>query len=131
MTARDSARQTEKSRPEPENPTTRGNPVTAARPEVDPALIEQLREIAAQIQPKGIAPAGNRVITARDLAHHLGGTQQWWERHRQRLVDARLLIQAGRKHVGDLRVIQEAISDPALWPDLKKRKKQDAQDATE
>jgi hypothetical protein len=70
-----------------------------------------------QIEPKGIAPAGNRVITPRDLVKELGGTAQWWERHRQRLVDAGLLIKAGRKFIGDMSKIQAAIANPELWGD--------------
>lgn len=105
--------------PESEEPANRGNPVIAARPEVriDPALIEELRAVAETIQPKGIAPAGNRVITATDLAKACGANTQWWERHRQRLVDAGLLTKAGRKFVGDLARIQAAIADPTLWAD--------------
>lgn len=68
-------------------------------------------------QTQGIAPAGNRVITPRELVKELGGTAQWWERHRQRLVDAGLLIKAGRKFIGDMSKIQAAIANPELWAD--------------
>ena len=78
---------------------------------------EKLPTLSRQIQPEGIAPAGNRVITAKDLAQACGANSQWWERHRQRLVDAGLLIKAGRKFIGDLRKIQQAIANPDLWAD--------------
>jgi hypothetical protein len=84
---------------------------------LDAEFLEQLRAVAEQIQPKGIAPAGNRVITAKDLAQACGANSQWWERHRQRLVDAGLLIKAGRKFIGDMSKIQAAIVDPELWAD--------------
>lgn len=83
----------------------------------DAEFLDELRAVAEQIQPKGIAPAGNRVITAKDLAQACGANSQWWERHRQRLVDAGLLIKAGRKFIGDMSKIQAAIANPELWGD--------------
>lgn len=78
-------------------------------------MTEKLQTLSQQGQPQGITPAGNRVITPRDLAKELGGTAQWWERHRQRFVDAGLLIKAGRKFIGDMSKIQAAIANPELW----------------
>jgi hypothetical protein len=75
------------------------------------------QNVARHVQGQGSAPARNRVITPRDLVKELGGTAQWWERHRQRLVDAGLLIKAGRKFIGDMSKIQAAIADPELWAD--------------
>ena len=84
---------------------------------MDSAFLEQLREIAEQMEPRGLAPAGNRVISTRDMARHLGGAASWWERHRGRLVEAGLLVKAQRRYVGDLRAIQQAIANPDLWAD--------------
>lgn len=69
---------------------------------------------------KGTTPhngADNRVLSAEDLAAHLGGSAQWWTRQRQRLVDAGLLIKAGKKYIGDLGQIKAGIADPAIWRD--------------
>lgn len=84
---------------------------------LDPASVQELRAIVEQMEPRGLAPAGNRVLSTRDMARHLGGAASWWERHRGRLVDAGLLVKAQRRFVGDLRAIQQAIADPELWAD--------------
>lgn len=66
-------------------------------------------------EPYGLAPAGNRLVTTKMLADHLGGKASWWERHRRRLIDAGLLVKTQKLFIGDLRKIQTAISDPKLW----------------
>lgn len=60
---------------------------------------------------------GPRVLTPRDLVHHLGSTETWWEKHRPRFIRAGLLVKAGKRFVGDLSKIQAAIAEPAFWAD--------------
>ena len=87
----------------------------------EPDFRQWLKELAEQIQPNGIAPSGFRLVSTRDMAKWLGGTASWHERHRQRFVDAGLLIRASgnRRYIGDLRKIQEAIGNPEFWADDK------------
>lgn len=61
--------------------------------------------------------SGPRILTPRDLAQHFGSTETWWTRQRPRLVQAGLLVKAGRRFVGDLAKIREAIADPQFWAD--------------
>jgi hypothetical protein len=63
------------------------------------------------------ATSGNRILTPRDLAQHLGSTESWWIRQRPRMVKTGLLVKAGRRFIGDLAKIQAAIADPAFWAD--------------
>ena len=78
-----------------------------------------LQELAAKIEPRGLPPPGNRLISASDMAKWLGGSANWHERHRQRYIEAGLLVRASgnRRYVGDLRKIQEAIGYPEFWAD--------------
>lgn len=61
--------------------------------------------------------SGNRVLTPRDLVAHFGSTESWWKRHRARMIQAGLLVKAGRRFVGDLERIRGAIADPEFWTD--------------
>lgn len=61
------------------------------------------------------SPSGPRVLTPRDLVHHLGSTESWWSRHRGRMIKAGLLVKAGKRFIGDLAQIQAAIADSAFW----------------
>lgn len=60
-------------------------------------------------------PAGPRVVSPQDLVQYFGSTPAWWERHRQRMIDAGLLFKAGKKFIGDLSKIQSAIGEPSFW----------------
>jgi hypothetical protein len=62
-------------------------------------------------------PAGNRILTPRDLVEHFKGTEAWWTRRRPRMVKAGLLLKVGRKFAGDLSKIEAALADPAFWAD--------------
>lgn len=86
---------------------------------LDTEFREWLRELAESIEPRGLPPPGNRLISAGDMAKWFGGTATWHEKHRQRFVEAGLLIRAAgnRRYIGDLRKIQPAIGDPAFWSD--------------
>jgi hypothetical protein len=66
-------------------------------------------------QPR--SPAGNRILTPRDLVEHFKGTESWWTRRRPRMVKAGLLLKLGRKFAGDLSKIEAALADPAFWAD--------------
>jgi hypothetical protein len=70
---------------------------------------------AAGEQPR--SPAGNRILTPRDLVEHFKGTESWWTRQRPRMVKAGLLFKLGRKFAGDLSKIEAALADPAFWAD--------------
>ena len=87
---------------------------------LDAEFRDWLQRLAGLIAPKETAPAGNRLISSADLAKWLGGTANWHERHRQRYVDAGLLLRTvgNRRFVGDIQKIQVAIGDPAFWADL-------------
>jgi hypothetical protein len=66
-------------------------------------------------QPR--SPAGNRILTPRDLVEHFKGTESWWIRQRPRMVRAGLMLKVGRKFAGDLSKIEAALADPAFWAD--------------
>lgn len=66
-------------------------------------------------QPR--SPAGNRILSPRDLVEHFKGTESWWIRQRPRMIRAGLLLKVGRKFAGNLSRIEAALAEPAFWAD--------------
>jgi hypothetical protein len=73
------------------------------------------RLFAASEHPR--SPAGNRILSPRDLVEHFGSSESWWIRRRAHMVRAGLLLKLGRKFAGDLSKIEAALADPAFWAD--------------